>query len=78
MEDAAPGTFGVGRRLRATIHQVRAFFHERGQIATPPRAAQSPRERAYFSAAICFARISRARSTLRLMPSSRAAWIWLR
>ncbi len=36
---------------------------------------QRPCGACYFSALISFARIRRARSTLRLMPSSFAAWI---
>lgn len=65
------------RTLRATIHQVRTSMHGTRRDRAGAGQRRAPIS-GYFIAAISFARISCARSTLRLMPSSRAAWIWLR
>jgi hypothetical protein len=74
MEDLLQGRSDT---LRVTIHQVGTLMYGMGRDRAGAGRRRVP-IRGYFTAAISFARISRARSTLRLMPSSRAAWIWLR
>ncbi|MDR9226814.1 hypothetical protein FEP08_02344 [Burkholderia multivorans] len=68
----------AGARFGATIHQVGTPLHGRRALAARAPGASgcapsSVAKRGYFNAAISFARISLARSTLRLMPSKRAA-----